>query len=70
MKKLITAGNTCQMLNKRDAPDKLMVIKTVILMIKKANWKKKNKQTKWTDKIIIIIINWCMYVVDVFVSSV
>ena len=33
----MTAGNTCQMLNKRDAPDKLMVIKIAIIMIKKAN---------------------------------
>ena len=66
----MTAGNTCQMLNKRDAPDKLMVIKIAIIMIKKANWKKTKTKTKLTDKIIIIIINWCMYVVDVFVSSV
>ena len=33
----MTAGNTCQMLNKRDTPDKLMVIKIVMIMIKKAN---------------------------------
>ena len=45
----MTAGDTCQKLNKRDAPDKLMVIKIVIIMIKKVNWeknKKKNEQIK------------------------
>ena len=42
----MTAGDTCQKLNKRDAPDKLMLIKIVIIIIKKLNLKKKNKKNE------------------------
>ena len=34
LKKHVTAGNTCQIPNKRDTPEKIIVIVIVITMIK------------------------------------
>ena len=70
LKKHLAAENTCLIPNKRDTQDRTIVIVTIAMtkIKEKKQIKEKNYKTL-INKIIIIIINWCVYKVDSYPST-